>query len=104
MIAALLRLLAIVSLAMMPLGMTAPAAASDAGHHAAGADPCPTTSGEETAPAAAMTCTAACTALPAGVHPLSIGASRPGLPEAGPAPLAFEQTVPEIATPPPRLV
>ena len=105
MLTAFLRLMTIFALAMMPLGMAAtPAAAAGASHASMNEGHCPDPEGEKTAPSGTMDCTAACGALPATLaEPIATGAPRPPLPRDLSAIKSFEETIPEIATPPPRL-
>ena len=105
MIAALLRLLTLIALALMPLGMTgAPAVAQPMpmSHHMASNGHCDEQNSPDEAPASKMDCTAMCTALPATDAP----APAPGLKPVPPRSIAlmasFAGIEPEIATPPPK--
>ena len=106
MLAALLRLVTIVALAAMPLAMVAtPVAASPVDHPpAAMSDHCAEPSGErDSVPGQAMDCKAACSALPASSVEPAEDAVRPPVPGDALAAADFDDTVREIATPPPRL-
>jgi hypothetical protein len=100
--AALLRLIMLVALAFMPLGMTgAPAIAATVSSAAAGH--CDEHQKPADAPAKMSLHCAACAALPA-VEPTAISELKPQAPKRISAMNALSDTVPEIATPPPRLI
>lgn len=106
MLAALLRLVTIVALAAMPLGMAAtPIAASPMDHpSAAMSDHCAEPSDEsDSVPGKTMDCKAACSALPASSVKPAEDPVRPPVPRDGLAAVGFDDTLREIATPPPRL-
>ena len=103
MLAALLRLMTIFALAMMPFGMAAPAAAADSAPQAMEGH-CPDMGSEDPAPSPTMDCAATCSALPAAfTAPFGGTALRPALPRDLSDSQSFDETIPEIATPPPRL-
>ena len=105
MLAALLRLMTILSLMAMPLGMASAEASSDmVGHNAATAEHCAETGNTDAPPAGSMDCTAACSALPAAhAQPFGADVLRPAVPRNLSATRSFDDAIPEIATPPPRL-
>ena len=99
--AALLRLIMLVALAFMPLGMAGtPAVASTTSGAAAGH--CDEHQKPADAPAKMSMHCAACAALPA-VQPTAVSELKPRAPTLISAMNALSDTVPEIATPPPRL-
>ena len=99
--AALLRLIMLVALAFMPLGMTGtPAVAATTFSTAAGH--CDEHQQPADAPAKMSMHCAACAALPA-VQPTAVSELKPQAPALISAMNALSDTVPEIATPPPRL-
>ena len=103
MLAGLLRLMTILALALMPLGMAAPAAAANNAQQAMEGH-CPDMGSADPAPLPMMDCAATCSALPvAYTEPSGTSALRPALPRDLSDSQSFEQTIPEIATPPPRL-
>lgn len=104
--AAFLRLMTIVALVTMPVVMVgAPASASMKDHHsAASAEHCAEPgAGDDEAPDKAMDCKAACSALAASSAAPSADRERPSVPRDLLAATIFDDTIPEIATPPPRL-
>lgn len=104
MTAALLRLLTLLSLVLMPIGMTsAPAAASPmpANHHMM-AGHCDKQSEKDQAPASKMDCAAMCTALPATDLAATLAVLKPKAPRTIMAATRFHGIILEIATPPPR--
>lgn len=104
MIAALMRLLALV---LMPLGTTGAAAAASSmpsSHAMAAANHCDEQGNQDQAPVSKMGCTAMCTALPATGEPVPAPALKPMAPRTVTAAMPFYGIEPEIATPPPRLV
>lgn len=100
MLAAVMRLILLVALALMPMGMaSAPAAvevAAAAGHCDEHQQPA------ETPAKMDMHC-ATCAALPAIQVPVGDPELRPEMPRFARASSALSDTEPEIATPPPRL-
>ena len=106
MIAAFMRLLALLALALMPLGMTgAPATASPmpANHAMASADHCDEQGDQDQAPASRMDCTAMCTALPASESAAPSLVLKPKAPRTIAVANPFDGIILEIATPPPKL-
>ena len=104
-VAAFIRLLALIALVIMPLGMAATPALAQPGHHSMAANHAMPAGhcGEEQAPAPSkMDCTAACTALPASWTPMPEPALKPKAPRALSIAAPFSGIEPEIATPPPR--
>ena len=98
---ALLRLIMLVALAFMPLGMTGtPAVASTTSGAAAGH--CDEHQKPADAPTKMSMHCAACAALPA-VEPTPVPGLKPQASARISAMNALSDTVPEIATPPPRL-
>jgi hypothetical protein len=99
--AMLLRLMMLVALVFMPFGMAnAPAVAATASGAAAGH--CDEHQKPSDAPAKMSMHCAACAALPA-VEPAAVSELKPQAPARVSAMNALSDTVPEIATPPPRL-
>ena len=99
--AVLFRLMMLVALAFMPFGMAnAPAVAATGATAAAGH--CDEHQKPSDAPSKMSMHCAACAALPA-VEPVAVSELRPQAPARISAMNALSDTVPEIATPPPRL-
>lgn len=106
MLTALLRLMTIVALAIMPLGMAAaPASTSKSDDPVmTSADHCPEPVGtHDAAPLAAMDCQASCNALPVLAAVETNRSVTPSLPRETGTTVIFDDNIPEIATPPPRL-
>ncbi len=105
MLAALLRLMTILSLMAMPLGMASAQARSDLiDHHSATAEHCAENGDTDAPPAKSMDCAAACTALAAShAQPVGPDLLRPSVPTDLSAARSFDDAIPEIATPPPRM-
>lgn len=99
--AVLLRLMMLIALAFMPFGMaSAPAIAATVSNATAGH--CDEHQKPADAPAKMSMHCAACAALPA-VEPTAVPERKPQAPARISAMNALADTVPEIATPPPRL-
>ena len=104
MFAALFRLMTLLALAMMPLGMAAPVSAATSGTQATDEGHCSHMDGDDSVPKPMMDCAATCSALPATlIAPFGASALGPALPLDLSDSQSFEQTIPDIATPPPRL-
>ena len=99
--AVLLRLMMLIALAFMPFGMAStPAIAATVSSAAAGH--CDEHQKPADAPAKMSMHCAACAALPA-VEPMAVSGLKPQAPAQISAMNPLSDTVPEIATPPPRL-
>ena len=105
MASAIFRLLALISLVLMPLGMAgAPAVAQSgpAAHTMAQMGHCGEQPDQDKAPVSKMDCTAMCTALPAADTPALAAIWKPAAPHFIVVAAPFSGIEPEIAIPPPK--